>query len=101
MARQKAVFEAWKRREQLTWRRDVVQSETEQMAALEAAFAEREATRQRDISDAVARVEALKTQLLQVFIPVAMLLLLLHMSCWYHIVAHLSPWWMHSSCLGT
>ena len=36
------------------------------MAELEAAWAEREATRQKDIADAVSRVEALKTQLLQV-----------------------------------
>lgn len=36
------------------------------MTALEAAWAEREATRQKDIDDAVSRVEALKTQLLQV-----------------------------------
>ena len=68
-ARQVAAFEAWRRRELLTWRRDVVQSETEQMAALEAAWAEREVTRQRDIADAVARVETLKAQLLQVPSP--------------------------------
>lgn len=68
-ARQVAAFEAWRRREQLMWRRDVVQSETEQVSALEAAWAEREATRQRDIADAVGRVETLKTQLLQVIVP--------------------------------
>lgn len=68
-AQQEAAFQRWRRRATLTARRAAVQQEGAAMLDHEAAWAAREEARQRSVSEAATRVEALKGQLLQVRLP--------------------------------
>eukprot|EP00892_Ulva_mutabilis_P010632 jgi/Ulvmu1/7941/UM004_0174.1 len=64
-AQQEGAFQRWRRRATLTARRSAVQQEGAAMLDYEAAWAAREEARQRDVTEAAARIEALKGQLLQ------------------------------------
>lgn len=65
-AQQEAGFQRWRRRATLTARRSAVQQEGAAMIDFEAAWAAREEARQRDVTDAAARIDTLKGQLLKV-----------------------------------
>lgn len=68
-AQQAAAFQRWRRRATLDARRAAVQQEGSEMLDHEAAWACREEARQRSVTDAAARVDSLKAQVLQVRHP--------------------------------